>query len=467
MAKFRMDVDQKRYFCTLCSEGSITRAAQSLYLSRQGLSKSMKSLESQLGAQLFVRGKKGVELTAAGRILLRYLHEEGRLWDACVADIRSVSQTDSELVRVGLLSMYVGYSQKRGLLASFQDDPRVKIEVVDGDHDAFWKAIAEGELELAFSIKPPDDLGLPSIKLCDDGLSVLLSASDPLSRKRFIDFETDLRGKTVIQTSPCKGRLYEATFRKYGINMTLLMHDKNLMLAQVSISKGCFIIQTEYAKMLVTDQVCMRPLINAPIEMDSMLVFAPALRPMASAVRQGKRTRCVFWHIISDMTDEDYMRMAIEEARRAEELDEVPIGAVVVYEPIDPGTRRPLAEPQVIARACNLRETTQDPAGHAEFIALKQAAERLGVWRLTGCTVYVTLEPCVMCAGLMHQARVDRCVYGAADPKAGALGTLYAVNADERLNHTFEAVSGVLGDECAELLRSFFARKRKKRMESK
>ena len=233
MAKFRMDVDQKRYFCTLCSEGSITRAAQSLYLSRQGLSKSMKSLESQLGAQLFVRGKKGVELTAAGRILLRYLHEEGRLWDACVADIRSVSQTDSELVRVGLLSMYVGYSQKRGLLASFQDDPRVKIEVVDGDHDAFWKAIAEGELELAFSIKPPDDLGLPSIKLCDDGLSVLLSASDPLSRKRFIDFETDLRGKTVIQTSPCKGRLYEATFRKYGINMTLLMHDKNLMLAQV------------------------------------------------------------------------------------------------------------------------------------------------------------------------------------------------------------------------------------------
>ena len=97
----------------------------------------------------------------------------------------------------------------------------------------------------------------------------------------------------------------------------------------------------------------------------------------------------------------------------------------------------------------------------------EQAAERLGVWRLTGCTVYVTLEPCVMCAGLMHQARVDRCVYGAADPKAGALGTLYAVNADERLNHTFEAVSGVLGDECAELLRSFFARKRKKRMESK
>ena len=163
------------------------------------------------------------------------------------------------------------------------------------------------------------------------------------------------------------------------------------------------------------------------------------------------------------MTDEDYMRMAIDEARRAERLGEVPIGAVVVYEPIDPATRRSLERPQVIARACNLRETTKDPAGHAEFLAMKRAAEVLDAWRLTDCTVYVTLEPCVMCAGLMHQARVRRCVYGAADPKAGALGTLYAVNEDKRLNHTFEVVPGVLGDECARMLRDFFSRKRAKR----
>lgn len=157
------------------------------------------------------------------------------------------------------------------------------------------------------------------------------------------------------------------------------------------------------------------------------------------------------------------MRLAIDEARRAEELGEVPIGAVVVYEPIDPATRRPLAEPQVIARAGNLRETTQDPAGHAEFLAMKQASAALGAWRLAGCTVYVTLEPCIMCAGLMHQARIDRCVYGASDRKAGALGTLYSVNADERLNHTFEAVPGVLEEECAALLKEFFKNKRRKR----
>lgn len=162
------------------------------------------------------------------------------------------------------------------------------------------------------------------------------------------------------------------------------------------------------------------------------------------------------------MTDEDYMRMALEESRRAEALGEVPIGAVVVYRPIDPAIRKVLAEPQVIARACNLRESTCDPAGHAEFLALRQASARLGAWRLTGCTVYVTLEPCLMCAGLMYQSRVDRCVYGASDPKAGALGSLYAINEDTRLNHTFEVVSGVLVEECAAQLRDFFRSKRKK-----
>ena len=162
------------------------------------------------------------------------------------------------------------------------------------------------------------------------------------------------------------------------------------------------------------------------------------------------------------MNDEAYMRMALEEARAAGKAGEVPIGAVVVYEPIDPGTRRPLAEPRVIARAGNRRERAKDPAGHAEFAAMLEAARVLDAWRLTGCTVYVTLEPCLMCAGLMHQARIDRCVYGAPDPKAGALGTLYQVNADDRLNHTFEATPGVLADECAEVLREFFAARRKK-----
>ena len=161
------------------------------------------------------------------------------------------------------------------------------------------------------------------------------------------------------------------------------------------------------------------------------------------------------------MTDEDYMRIALEEARRAAEEGEVPIGAVVVHEPIDRGTRRPLAEPCIIAHAGNRRERAKDPSGHAEFVAMLAAARELDAWRLEDCTVYVTLEPCLMCAGLMHQSRVRRCVYGAPDPKAGALGTLYQVNTDTRLNHTFDVTPGVLADESAALLRSFFASRRK------
>lgn len=151
------------------------------------------------------------------------------------------------------------------------------------------------------------------------------------------------------------------------------------------------------------------------------------------------------------MTDEDYMRMALDEARFAAEEGEVPIGAVVVH------------EDEVIARAHNRRETDRDPSAHAEFSAMCAAARALDRWRLTGCAVYVTLEPCLMCAGLMVNARIDRCVYGAPDPKGGALGTLFDVSHDERLNHEFEVTSGVLAEECATELRSFFRARRAKK----
>lgn len=143
--------------------------------------------------------------------------------------------------------------------------------------------------------------------------------------------------------------------------------------------------------------------------------------------------------------DERFMREALVEAHAAAAEGEVPIGAVVVY------------EGEIIARAHNRRELDEDPSAHAEFSAMVAAARALGRWRLTGCTVYVTLEPCVMCAGLMVNARVTRCVYGAADPKTGALGSLYQLNADRRLNHAFAVTAGVLSDECAGVLKAFFA----------
>lgn len=146
--------------------------------------------------------------------------------------------------------------------------------------------------------------------------------------------------------------------------------------------------------------------------------------------------------------DEKYMRLALAEADAAAAEGEVPIGAVVV------------CDGQVVARAHNRRELDLDPSAHAEFSAMVAASQALGRWRLSGCTVYVTLEPCLMCAGLMVNARIDRCVFGAADPKGGALGTLYDVSHDPRLNHEFEVTPGVLADEAASQLRSFFRARR-------
>lgn len=139
------------------------------------------------------------------------------------------------------------------------------------------------------------------------------------------------------------------------------------------------------------------------------------------------------------------MRDALAEATRAADTGDVPVGAIV----LDAGMRE-------VGRGRNAREATEDPTAHAELLALRAAAAALGRWRLTGCTVVVTLEPCTMCAGALVLARVDRLVYGAVDPKAGAVGSLWDVVRDRRLNHRPEVVGGVLADECGAALRTFF-----------
>jgi tRNA(adenine34) deaminase len=143
-------------------------------------------------------------------------------------------------------------------------------------------------------------------------------------------------------------------------------------------------------------------------------------------------------------SDERWMREAMAEARLAEAEGEVPVGAVIVH------------EGAIIGRGHNRRETTQDPTAHAEMIALREAAEALGSWRLIDSTLFVTLEPCPMCAGALVNARIPRVVWGCDDPKAGATRTLYAIGSDARLNHRFECVPGVLSEECGALLTRFF-----------
>jgi len=146
--------------------------------------------------------------------------------------------------------------------------------------------------------------------------------------------------------------------------------------------------------------------------------------------------------------DQQYLRAAITAAKIAEENGDVPIGAVIVY------------QNRIYAKAYNQREQLQDPTAHAEIIALTQAAAALENWHLNGCTMYVTLEPCPMCAGALVLARMDRLVYGCDDPKTGACKSLYNIVQDERLNHRLEVTSGVLREQCREQLQEFFAKRR-------
>ena len=146
--------------------------------------------------------------------------------------------------------------------------------------------------------------------------------------------------------------------------------------------------------------------------------------------------------------DEKHMRAALREARRAFEEEEVPVGAVIVH-----GDR-------VIGRAHNQRERLKDPTAHAEMVAITQAAAALESWRLDGTTLYVTLEPCLMCAGAIVNARIPRVVFGAPDRRFGACGSLYQVGRDPRLNHSFELTGGVLEEECVAILQQFFSEKR-------
>ena len=146
--------------------------------------------------------------------------------------------------------------------------------------------------------------------------------------------------------------------------------------------------------------------------------------------------------------DDYYMRLALSEAERATRHGDVPIGAVIVL------------NGEVIASAGNERELRRSPVAHAEMIAIEQAASVMGSWRLLNTVLYVTLEPCPMCAGAIVQARIPRLVYGAADEKAGAAGTLYNICQDDRLNHCLDMTSGLLADESAALLRQFFQARR-------
>jgi len=159
--------------------------------------------------------------------------------------------------------------------------------------------------------------------------------------------------------------------------------------------------------------------------------------------------------IMTNPDHEHWMRQALQLAHEAAAQDEIPVGAIIVHHPEN-------AQPRIIGQGFNRREAHHDPSAHAEIVAMRQAGQALNHWRLLDCTLYVTLEPCPMCAGALVQSRLPRLVYACRDPKAGAVDSLFQLCTDPRLNHRLEILSGILAEESATLLREFFAARRSK-----
>lgn len=154
---------------------------------------------------------------------------------------------------------------------------------------------------------------------------------------------------------------------------------------------------------------------------------------------------------INMTTQEKYMQFALKEASKSALIDEVPIGCVIVK------------DGKIIARGHNVRETTNDPLGHSELIAIRKASKKLSNWRLEGCDLYVTIEPCIMCSGAIIQSRIEHVYYGASDSKGGAFGSSINVLTAEKINHHPEIIGGILSEECSQIIKEYFKKKRKSR----
>ena len=176
-----------------------------------------------------------------------------------------------------------------------------------------------------------------------------------------------------------------------------------------------------------------------------MVYYEPGQDRNGAALRRSGHVR---WFYIMENIDEKFMLLALKEAEISANFDEVPVGAIIVK------------DGKVIAKGHNLRESKNDPTAHAEIIAIRKACKKLKSWRLEDCTIYVTIEPCSMCAGTLLWTRIKRIVYGANDPKGGALGSSYNLFEVKNINHRAEITRGVLEDKCAALMRNFFRNKR-------
>lgn len=275
-----MNAEQRQHFSVAVETGNITHAADLLYITRQGLSKSLRNLEEDIGATLFVRSKKGISLTEEGELLWNCIQEQNKLWKNCMEQMQLHKVGKHKIIRVGMQSLYFDFNIKQNIFSFNKKHPDVDIEIIDGDFSDYWRGVTEGTLDFAFSICPPATFDCPAIELRNDTMSVLMSVENPYSSKDVIDFEVDLKGKTVLQTGDYESKLYAPVYQQQGIVTKMMAPDRNSLLAFLASGDDFYIAQTKIGSYFLVDQLCLKPLINCPINIDPYLVFRKDPNPI-------------------------------------------------------------------------------------------------------------------------------------------------------------------------------------------
>lgn len=280
-----MDSNQKRYFSAMCQTGSITKASELLFISRQGLSKSIRKLEDEVGAPLFVRKKEGVVLTEAGELLSICIRDQDELWDSCLQKIRSLERGKREIVRLGMQGLYYDYPEIQMLYDFETDHPDVHILISDRDFFSCWQGILNNELDLAITMRPPNEFDIPNQELSKSELSILVSPENRLAANANVDFQKDLVGETVFNTSAYETEAFSSAYEKFGIRYEQITADRNTLCALVAIDNGMYILQTNLVDKFSLGSILVKPVINAPFDANPYIVYQKKLTPNAEAFR--------------------------------------------------------------------------------------------------------------------------------------------------------------------------------------
>ena len=272
-----MELKQMEYFRVLCEKKNITKAAETLYLSRQSLSVSMKKLEEELGVVLLRRKKEGIELTEAGQVFYEYVCAQEKLAAACYKKLEVIKANTREVIRVGMRTIAFDPQAFGRMLDIEKTLSGVSIEIVDEGCPDYFEALSRAEIDIAYITRPPEESGLLGVPLTTDEHMVVAEKNSRLAQLDTVDFARDLVGETLLVCDGMQYKAYKQQLEPLGISVRMVVGDINLLRAMMARKKGCCVTFSSLAERYADDKLCCRPVVNSLIDANAYLVYRPGI----------------------------------------------------------------------------------------------------------------------------------------------------------------------------------------------